>query len=73
MANTKEKILIDKDDASNSTYIGRALSGTEENQARWSITKIVEDDSGNVLSIMYSGGNGDQVHKWAERKTLEYK
>lgn len=30
MANTRKKILIDKDAALNSAYIGRALSGTEE-------------------------------------------
>lgn len=73
MSNNKEKILIDKDTSSNTTYIGKALSGTEENQERWSITKIVEDETGNIISIMYSGGTGDQVYKWEDRKTLEYK
>lgn len=69
----KEQILLDYDAAEKATYIGKAQSGALTSQNSWSITKIIENENGQVISIQNSEGLADQIFKWDDRKTLEYK
>lgn len=52
------------------TYIGKALPGSDTDQAKWQIQKISVD--GTVTSFEWAGGNAGFVNIWDDRASLEY-
>lgn len=62
-------VRIDEVDA-NTTYIGTAQIGTNENEARWQIKKIVKNDT--TTSILWARGTDEFINKWSERLEINY-
>lgn len=69
MLNTQIKIEY----TGNYTYIGKSVSGAPTSASSWSITRIEKDSDGKIISIAHSGGIVDQIYKFDDRLTLEYK
>jgi hypothetical protein len=69
MLNTQIKI----EHTDNYTYIGKSVSGVPTSASNWSITRIEKDSDGKIISIAHSGGVVDQIYKFDDRLTLEYK
>ena len=62
--------LIDYVDADNYYYIGEALPGTGESDAKWRIKRI--EEVGDDYNILWAEGNADFDKIWDDRATFTY-
>lgn len=67
-----EQIKVDYA-SSTVTYVGVAVSGALDTEEKWAIKKLTLDANGKLISLQRSLGTLDQVNKWTERATIQYK
>ena len=65
-----KQVLIDSTTTGGTTYIGTAYSGYAQDDPNWALRQIID---GAVISIKNAEGIEDEVFKYSERATLEYK
>ena len=52
------------------TYVGEALPGTGESEAKWRIKRI--EEVGDDFNILWAGGDANFDNIWDDRATFTY-
>ena len=56
----------------NPIYIGYAVPGSSENEAKWQIRKLEYDDAGNLVSVKFAEGTVGFDKIWNNRASYNY-
>ena len=64
-------VRIDYSDG-NITYVGYAVPGSSEDEAKWQIRKFEYDASGNLIAVKFANGTIGFDKIWNNRTSYDY-